>query len=585
MDNSKHTVLANGFQKLPVLEIQTDQDYLESCLVIDFDENNRASIEMIVNSDLKQVKDLTPTLSNTDTDQSRADYLTNLIYAIESKLVHLTTAESSLIKLSKQIQTITKQENNLLTNKTKLITKNNIGIHLIDKLLSTCSEQERQYNHKQAEFNTNLDTEQQRTITLTNSCEKSIQEVICSVEKEESELCLREITNSELSQKLIDFKQHLSLRSQQKISLKQTIKIKNEIKINKLLHLSSCKLSNENTLASYSKNIQTQKHKIQVLESQVYTYTNKLHEFEKTLIDTKSLFQSVEERGKQISNNAYIIEQKNQKIFTKAEIRQKELEKLLNNKLILDKSCRLLFQECDHADLYCRTLQAKRSGLSKLLEGLADVEGQISDGIGKVDDVTKVKERKQRKAMVTKALATIKAMAPDKPPISLTSAPAVSTTTAPTPTPLPIQPPAPPTTTKDGATVASPEPSPAPLTRPNKPPTQTNPTSSSGRPPCFCQYCHAVTKMQGDTRRNSEGYRNGGVKTSSSSSSSSSSAARHRQRATSTVGDEPEYSENCVGTNTHNSLNSSAGDIREESLAALGIEAGTGGGDDEAEVA
>ena len=581
MDNSKHAVLANGFQKLPDFETQTDQEYLESCLVIDFDENNRASIEMIVNSDLKQVKDI-PT---TDTDQSRADYLTNLIYAIESKLVHLTTAEKSLIKLSKQIQALNKQENSLLTNKAKLITKNNIGVHLIDKLLSTCTEQERQYNQKQTEFNTNLDTEQQRTIALTNSCEKSIQEVIVSVEKEESELCLREITNSELSQKLIDFKQHLSLRSQQKISLKQTIKIKNEIKVNKLLHLSSCKLSNENTLASYSKNIQTQKHKIQVLESQVYTYTNKLHEFEKTLIDTKSLFQSVEERGKQISNNAYIIEQKNQKIFTKAEIRQKELEKLLNNKLILDKSCRLLFQECDHADLYCRTLQAKRSGLSKLLEGLADVEGQISDGIGKVDDVTKVKERKQRKAMVTKALATIKAMAPDKPPISLTSAPAVSTTTAPTPTPLPIQPPAPPTTTKDGATVASPEPSPAPLTRPNKPPTQTNPTSSSGRPPCFCQYCHAVTKMQGDTRRNSEGYRNGGVKTSSSSSSSSSSAARHRQRATSTVGDEPEYSENCVGTNTHNSLNSSAGDIREESLAALGIEAGTGGGDDEAEVA
>ena len=93
--------------------------------------------------------------------------------------------------------------------------------------------------------------------------------------------------------------------------------------------------------------------------------------------------------------------------------------------------------------------------------------------------------------------------------------------------------------------------------------------------------------MQGDTRRNSEGYRNGGVKTSSSSSSSSSSAARHRQRATSTVGDEPEYSENCVGTNTHNSLNSSAGDIPEESLAALEAEAeaGTVGGDDEAEVA
>ena len=579
MDNSKQTVLANGFQKLSDLEIQTDQDYLESCLVIDFDENNRASIEMIVNSDLKQVKDM----NTTDTDQSRADYLTNLIYAIESKLVHLTTAENSLIKLSKQIQTLNKQENSLLTNKTKLITKNNIGVHLIDKLLSTCTEQERQYNQKQAEFSTNLDTEQQRTITLTNSCERSMQEVIVSVEKEESELSLREITNSELNQKLIDFKQHLSLRSQQKISLKQTIKIKNEIKINKLLHLSSCKLSNENTLASYTKNINTQKHKINVLESQVYTYTNKLHEFEKTLVDTKSLFQSVEERGKQISNNAYIIEQKNQKIFTKAEIRQKELEALLNNKLILDKSCRLLFQECDHADLYCRTLQAKRSGLSKLLEGLADVEGQISDDLGKVDDVTKVKERKLRKAMVTKALATINAMSPDKPPASLTPAPAINTTTAPTPTP-----PAPPTntTTKDVATVASPEPPPAPSTRPNKPPTQTNPTSSSsGRPPCFCQYCHAVTKMQGDTRRNSEGYRKGGVKTSSSSSSSSSSAARHRQRATSTVGDEPEYSENCVGANSHNSLNSSAGDIPEESLAALEAEAETGGGGDEAEVA
>ena len=583
MDNSKHAVLANGFQKLLDLEIQTDQDYLESCLVIDFDENNRASIEMIVNSDLKQVKDI-PT---TDTDQSRADYLTNLIYAIESKLVHLTTAENSLIKLSKQIQTLNKQENSLLTNKTKLITKNNIGIHLIDKLLSTCTEQERQYKQKEAEFNTNLDTEHQRTIALTSSCEKSMQEVIVSVEKEESELCLREITNSELSQKLIDFKQHLSLRSQQKVSLKQTIKIKNEIKINKLLHLSSCKLSNENTLATYTKNIQTQKHKIHVLESQVYTYTNKLHEFEKTLIDTKSLFQSVEERGKQISNNAYIIEQKNQKIFTKAEIRQKELEMLLNNKLILDKSCRLLFQECDHADLYCRTLQAKRAGLSKLLEGLADVEGQISDDLGKVDDVTKVKERKLRKAMVTKALATINAMSPDKPPTSLTSAPAISTTTASTPTPLPIPPPAPPTATKDGTAIASPEPPSAPASRPDKPPTQTNPTSSSssGRPPCFCQYCHAVTKMQGDTRRNSEGYRNGGVKTSSSSSSSSSSAARHRQRATSTVGDEPEYSENCVGTNTHNSLNSSAGDIPEESVAALEAEAGTVGGDDEAEVA
>ena len=580
MDNSKQTVLANGFQKLSDLEIQTDQDYLESCLVIDFDENNRASIEMIVNSDLKQVKDM----NTTDTDQSRADYLTNLIYAIESKLVHLTTAENSLIKLSKQIQTLNKQENSLLTNKTKLITKNNIGVHLIDKLLSTCTEQERQYNQKQAEFSTNLDTEQQRTITLTNSCERSMQEVIVSVEKEESELSLREITNSELNQKLIDFKQHLSLRSQQKISLKQTIKIKNEIKINKLLHLSSCKLSNENTLATYTKNIQTQKHKIHVLESQVYTYTNKLHEFEKTLIDTKSLFQSVEERGKQISNNAYIIEQKNQKIFTKAEIRQKELENLLNNKLILDKSCRLLFQECDYADLYCRTLQAKRSGLSKLLEGLADVEGQISDDLGKVDDVTKVKERKLRKAMVTKALATINAMAPDKPPISLTSAPAISTA----PTPLHIPPPVPPTAANDGAAVASPEPPPAPVSRPNKAPTQTNPTSSSsGRPPCFCQYCHAVTKMQGDTRRNSEGNRNGGVKTSSSSSSSSSSAARHRQRATSTVGDEPEYSENCVGTNTHNSLNSSAGDIPEESLAALEAEAeaGTVGGDDEAEVA
>jgi len=61
------------------------------------------------------------------------------------------------------------------------------------------------------------------------------------------------------------------------------------------------------------------------VEEQIKMYSSKFTEFEDVGEETRSMFATVENRCQDVASRAFAMEAQNQKLFSKAESRQKEL--------------------------------------------------------------------------------------------------------------------------------------------------------------------------------------------------------------------------------------------------------------------
>jgi len=114
------------------------------------------------------------------------------------------------------------------------------------------------------------------------------------------------------------------------------------------------------------------------VEEQIKMYSSKFTEFEDVGEETRSMFATVENRCQDVASRAFAMEAQNQKLFSKAESRQKELELVLSSKSAVDSTHRQLLIECAEAEQVCRKKQVERAELTRRLHQLRNPSTIIS---------------------------------------------------------------------------------------------------------------------------------------------------------------------------------------------------------------
>lgn len=354
--------LVNIFNK--ILQFQADKsewEYYDSFKIVNLSETIKSNVIEKSQMELRELESRTNNSNSGNNNQF-------IIEAIQFKLKNLKSLSKTLHDLTLQLKHETEKENQLNLQKAKLTQNIDISSTLSLKLQESCRQQQKRNKKVNDDFITLCQEEKKRNDLLKQSCENNINDVILSVNNEEELLLKKENDNKDLQAKIIEFQHSLNLRKKQIDAYSKAIDIQNQINHTKMTQIMKNKANNVIVYNTYQNRIQQQLEKNKYLHQQTSDYSHKFVEFEKMLVQTRDVFHQVENRGKEITTKAYNIEVKNQTIFSKAELKQKELESLLNRKVSLDQLYRSIAQECRDEESKCRQKQTERSELIKKME-------------------------------------------------------------------------------------------------------------------------------------------------------------------------------------------------------------------------
>lgn len=246
--------------------------------------------------------------------------------------------------------------------------------------------------------------EAKKTEELRAKCMDSIVSVTKQVEDEEAIVLAKKEENDSLSDKIMKFKSHLAIRDEHFETQRKAREVERQLLSAKSLQY--IRADEQRTLdsKSYANHILQLASALKDLEGQVELYVEKASSFEKTLEDTKSVFQQFEDRATTMIREVEEIEAEVRKQETVNADKKMKLLKMVNFVTAANKKLEDTGEE-DRLASYCRKLQSRRTELTKdlarlgatnvLQEELVDVNNStrsqsayngVLDGDDPVDD-------------------------------------------------------------------------------------------------------------------------------------------------------------------------------------------------------
>lgn len=289
---------------------------------------------------------------------------------VESKLSELLLLQDNLNGLGSQLKQLSKQENTLLQERIKLNQTIEALATSSQRYQEICRTQQKKNKSTTEEVERMAREEIERTSKLRESCEESLRDVRASVEAEEHLLREKQAENEQLRVRINDFKSHLLQRKHQLEAYRKSKELQAQIELTKNQRFIQMKNHQDLQRKAYESNLMRQREKIKEVEEQIKLYSTKFIEFEEVWDETRSMFAAVENRCQDVAARAFAMEAQNQKLFSKAESRQEELEAVLNENSAINLEHRHLLAQCAEAEVECRRKQMERAELTKKLHQL-----------------------------------------------------------------------------------------------------------------------------------------------------------------------------------------------------------------------
>lgn len=313
---------------------------------------------------------------------------------MREKIVSIRQLEESIMTSIAKYKTLIRDESLLSAEKMRLLQSLETSEELSRTLQESCRKMQRRKKESLEEVEKNRMEEMERTNELKISCEKSISEVITSVEQEEKILEEKEAENVQLRGKIDSFLVHLAVREQHMEAQSRARNLQQQIIVAKRAQIENFEAQCQLKIENYGQRLEHQRSGVVKLQEQINHYKTRFHEFGSSLDDTKLLFQHFTQRGVELTTKASEHEQRNQKIINKAEAKHKELEVVKARKLAAQRELEAVQIECAEEEKVCRELNDRRTKLSKQLEALKAAAMSSSPAVvdverqdGKTDEV------------------------------------------------------------------------------------------------------------------------------------------------------------------------------------------------------
>jgi hypothetical protein len=379
---TKTEVLADIFNKIAEFEVtKSDADYMQMMLSLQLEAEERSAVEQSAAAEFNKFLGGLMPLFQGGTDCSRSKEIETFF---DAKFVELESLESSFSSRLPEFKNLCRKESGLAADKNSLLHAIELNDMQVKELQEICRTAQKKNKESMEEVEKVRQAGINRTFSLGQSCQSSIDDVLGSLQSEEESIKKKEEENEDLSKKLTEFKAHLAAHSKQLQAQKRAVDLQSQLIAAKKSqvghHNEQCRLLS----GEYSSRLVKQYEALDRLREQVYLYKSKFAEFESSIEDTKKVFAHFEARAKEASSRALELEDGTSKILKKAEAKHNELDRLKEERVQVDDEKVAIDKDCSELEKLCRSLATERMALNKALKDL-----QVHAGTaGTVDDKT-----------------------------------------------------------------------------------------------------------------------------------------------------------------------------------------------------
>jgi Myosin-like coiled-coil protein len=212
--------------------------------------------------------------------------------------------------------------------------------------------------------------EAKKTEELRAKCMDSIVSVTKQVEDEEAIVLAKKEENDSLSDKIMKFNSHLVIRDEHLETQRKAREVEQQLLNAKTMQYIRAEEQRTLDSKSYGNHILQLASAQKDLEGQVELYVEKASSFEKTLEDTKSVFQQFEDRATTMIREVEEIEAEVRKQEAVKADKKMKLLKMMSYVTAANKKIEEMGEE-DRLANYCRKLQSRRTELTKDLARLS----------------------------------------------------------------------------------------------------------------------------------------------------------------------------------------------------------------------
>jgi Myosin-like coiled-coil protein len=212
--------------------------------------------------------------------------------------------------------------------------------------------------------------EAKKTEELRAKCMDSIVSVTKQVEDEEAIVLAKKEENDSLSDKIMKFKSHIVIRDEHLATQRKAREVEQQLLNAKTMQYLRAEEQRTLDSKSYGNHILQLASAQKDLEGQVELYVEKASSFEKTLEDTKSVFQQFEDRATAMIREVEEIEAEVRKQEAVKADKKMKLLKMVSYVTAANKKMEEMGEE-DRLANYCRKLQSRRTELTKDLARLS----------------------------------------------------------------------------------------------------------------------------------------------------------------------------------------------------------------------